>query len=96
MSEHTPTPWMALPDESGHETYVVGPKSDHPVADCQFGFGSEDNANAAFIVKAVNNHDALVRALGACCRLIAQQSQTPGAKIIHDLTMSILENVNAS
>lgn len=62
MTKHTPTPWQALPDENGNETYVVGPK-DQAVADCMMGYGVTDDANAAFIVKAVNNHKALVKAL---------------------------------
>jgi hypothetical protein len=62
MSAHTPTPWTALPDENGNETYIVGDR-DQAVADCMMGYGVADDANAAFIVKAVNNHDALVKAL---------------------------------
>ncbi|MFK4647174.1 hypothetical protein ABIF96_005748 [Bradyrhizobium ottawaense] len=59
MAEHTPTPWVAEPEyENGNPTYIH--KDGHGIADCSMGYGMEDDANAAFIVKAVNNHEALV------------------------------------
>lgn len=63
MADHTPTPWFK------NRKFEVGPRprtddqSDgmlHPVADV---FGDNKQADAAFIVKAVNNHEALVKAL---------------------------------
>ena len=64
MTNHTPTPWVCGPEyEDGNPTYIH--KDGHAIADCSMGYGVEDDANAAFIVKAVNNHDALVQALQA-------------------------------
>ena len=74
MTEHTPTPWTAMPDEFGNETYIVGP-SDHAVADCQFGYGVEDDANAALIVKAVNEYVGRLKSCPA-------QRQSPSADTI--------------
>lgn len=63
MNEHTPTPWFK------NRKLEIGPRprtddqSDgmlHPVADV---FGDNGEADAAFIVKAVNSHVALVKAL---------------------------------
>jgi len=63
MSEHTPTPWMvdddmiitqvdAIPDD-----IICERTNEMPIKHSNW------EANAAFIVKAVNNHDALVKAL---------------------------------
>jgi hypothetical protein len=63
VSEHTPTPWFK------NRKLEIGPRprtddqSDgmlHPVADV---FGDNGDADAAFIIKAVNNHASLVGAL---------------------------------
>jgi len=55
MIEHTPTPWVA--GDSEHGIYPIwakcGPLDVQPAT----AHGSDD---AAFIVKAVNSHDALV------------------------------------
>jgi hypothetical protein len=71
MVEHAPTPWqigIALypyvhfygPSDKAGGALAVGA--------CVTALGKEyDEANAAFIVKAVNNHEALVKALTAAC-----------------------------
>lgn len=65
MTDHTATPWFV------GRKFEIGPRpstddqSDgmlHPVADV---YGDNREADAAFICKAVNNHDALVKALTA-------------------------------
>jgi len=64
MSEHSPLPWSADTTEPG-ELWIADSRRLSPV--CMItGSGNvteRDRADAAFIVKAVNNHDALVRAL---------------------------------
>lgn len=80
MTDHTPTPWTCkgqaiFEESSGHTMFV---------AYCGTVFGAgvkkgkvesfiihEDNAhaNAAFIVKAVNNHAPMVRSLEQCAQL---------------------------
>ena len=63
MSDHTPTPWKyeAPQGAFGHEVVgasrLVCQMSHHPERQ------DEAVANAAFIVRAVNSHDALVDAL---------------------------------
>jgi hypothetical protein len=65
MSEHTPTPWIVDATKFGPKIYETGRDAD---AICQLfdkngiAFIS-DVANAAFIVRACNSHDALVKAL---------------------------------
>lgn len=67
MSEHTPTPWYFFeldrrPDGCGYirvetDNFEISHHGD-------MGRSREENlANAAFIVKACNSHDALVKAL---------------------------------
>lgn len=62
MSKHTPTPWMARPGTTtGAEVVAKKPRGgDYVVARCG---GKDREANAAFIVCAVNAHEALVDAL---------------------------------
>ena len=62
MTEHTPAPWKAEREfEDDTPTFIH--KDGRAIADCAMGYGVEDDANAAFIVKAVNSHEALVTAL---------------------------------
>lgn len=75
-TEHTKTPWLPvfgdMPEDVGGGTYLrhyAGP--DGKIISL-VGFAlaggtdtGEAEANAAYIVKAVNSHDALVYALGA-------------------------------
>lgn len=72
MNKHTPTPWFVTEtrDESNCERYLINQNSTEPVliAVCdtvetlERDFISPENAkaNAAFIVRAVNEHEALV------------------------------------
>ena len=64
QAAHTPTPWAT------EGSFVIHPASGMTVADCQLHRDTpeekgEDNANAAFIVRACNSHAALVEALKA-------------------------------
>lgn len=71
-ADHTPTPWMILEDGFHEEQLEItsadraqNDMSEIAVVDVGFGgeFQAEQHANAAFIVRAVNAHDALVAAL---------------------------------
>jgi hypothetical protein len=75
MTDHTPTPWHRVIHDSSMAS-IEGPKEelDHvlsvsPCKNCRgehWQWGACTNpkeADAAFIVKAVNNHDALVEHL---------------------------------
>jgi hypothetical protein len=72
MTDHTPTPWISQPfcDDEDHAVFIIGANLGGLAATAPM-FPSEIDtvdssraqANAAFIVKAVNNHDALVEAL---------------------------------
>ena len=61
-TQHTPTPWAA----SGVTVYGSDGGARNTVADttcCGSMTREADEANAAFIVRAVNSHDALVAAV---------------------------------
>jgi hypothetical protein len=77
MAEHTPTPWRYRPREFDDWGFIRGP-DDVLAAVAKYGACTETSldqhrhnrtdpaeANAAFVVKAVNNHDALVDALAS-------------------------------
>ena len=60
---HTPTPWR-LARRSEYDLLTVIETEDDYIADCTEQVGDDrDEANAAFIVLAVNAHDELVAAL---------------------------------
>lgn len=64
-TEHTPTPWR-LGRRSAYDALTVIETADDYIADCTDMIGSErDEANAAYIVKAVNSYAAMVEALHA-------------------------------
>lgn len=56
MTQNTPTPWL---QDATH----VYDQRENCVANCDQKNYGRDEANAAFIVRAVNSHDALVKAL---------------------------------
>ena len=67
MSKHTPTPWQ-IGITLYPYVHFYGPSDaagfSLAIGSCVTAFGKEnDEANANFIVMAVNNHDALVGAL---------------------------------
>lgn len=79
MNEHTPTPWSYRPQKYDDWGFIRGPKEADgfaPIAAIARGETSETHdmhraagtdpygPNALLIVKAVNSHDALVKALG--------------------------------
>ena len=73
MAEHTETPWFADPDlRAGMEWNIHIVEHNNPNNRICFMTSSGPSApNAAFIVKACNAHDALVKALEealACLR----------------------------
>lgn len=68
MAEHTPTPWTLLNDE-GMIAVLAGNRDDlkneviHWTGFDASYFPKQAVANAAFIIRACNSHDALVEAL---------------------------------
>lgn len=72
MSEHTPTPWHlgrnggVYADTQFSRVFADGSGTARVCLSCDFpDRPGEDDANEAFIVRAVNHHDALVAALRA-------------------------------
>ena len=69
LGEHTATPWIkqyvATQDgKGGTKRFFVCGGSDHSIIVATLkGWDGDDEANAAFIVQAVNAHDELVEAL---------------------------------
>ena len=75
MSEHTPTPWQADPDDrEGYEwnIHIVDKSGINRI--CFMSNGPQTEANAALIVKAVNNHDVLVAELQRLFDLYGHQA----------------------
>lgn len=95
MSEHSPTPWTY--EVAGEQHY--GEVDDFP-----FVIRSEDGwniaasigdvpdlpaeANAAFIVHAVNAHDEMVYALRGVERFLVRQGEAIGASLASNLMLS--------
>jgi hypothetical protein len=84
-AQRTPGPWAATM-RAGEPTDWVVYVPGTPLEICQmFHDGTEDNeegeANAAFIVKAVNNHDALVEALRDMLRVFGE-TQLPSTLVV--------------
>lgn len=67
MAKHTPTPWRVFKSKSGTKLVGIGGQDGVGILDAGFGVWSwndpEGIANAEMVVKAVNNHDKLVKAL---------------------------------
>jgi hypothetical protein len=91
MSEHTPTPWTfqrAPKPTDGQYDCAIAAVIDgerHIVAET-FGRVASNvfpnsEANAAFIVKAVNSHDLLVQAMTSAKRLIGAVNDTATAAV---------------
>ena len=89
---HTPTPWIA-------EGYAGGPYEIWPapgnarltrIARTQ-DVTPEDQANAAFIVRACNSHDALLAALEHCAQKLEDEDIRNG---LADMTSAELEEAH--
>lgn len=66
MTKHTPTPWKM--EQWGENHFAVVSDNDgqnHAVMQDIYCYAPEKAANAAFIVRACNAHEALVRELQA-------------------------------
>ena len=74
MTDHTPTPWRV--EENCLGVYPISAKQGPITVQPAKAFAEDD---AAFIVKAANNHDALVKALEAALLIAKQEWDFPGA-----------------
>lgn len=63
MAEHTPTPWFKDIRCRIGPRFETDDQSDGMLDDLLEVYGENRDANAAFIVKACNSHDALVNVL---------------------------------
>ena len=71
--QHTPTPWEAV--IKGSQIYIQNREKGYTVAiieSCTDFVYSEDAANAALIVRAVNAHKMLLEALKDATRLVVE------------------------
>ena len=94
---HTPTPWMAsegqlynydnISKDSG-KTLAYIPYYDEE--------NERDRANAAFIVQAVNSHDALVEALTVIMSEIDEQQKCGGGYSIDTHLLETLDKARAA
>jgi len=74
MMKHTPTPWHFTKevDEMGNPVWDIttDPVDDGWIIAHTLTQSKEDKANASFIVRAVNAHEALVEALEAALNML--------------------------
>jgi hypothetical protein len=61
--KHTPTPWEARPFGKESRWHIIDPRTHEIICRVEKWSPEADRADAAFIVLAVNSHDALVEAL---------------------------------
>lgn len=90
MTEHTPTPWRVF-DMNGTIAIMAGKLERHNEVIHWSGFDASHfpddvAANAAFIVKAVNNHDKLVQALQDVLECTGSKTTPEIVRAIHLLT----------
>ncbi len=74
-SKHTPTPWHVGIKQAG---IIVYDEKGWAICDCKVFHGEESGEpkeNAAFIVKAVNSHEALLRAAKHALQFLDEQSK---------------------
>lgn len=85
MNKHTPTPWFTDPSFN-HESISAGPNG-FLVADCSRTGGDKDEyqANAAFIVRAVNSYEEMLKGLYELRdRLVMGQDSSGNSEINQD------------
>lgn len=77
MSEHTPTPWTFRIWKDGDELQAnrIEDRTGFEIASLSYTGGPEDE-DAEFICRAVNSHEALVRALQEVCNWILAHDGT--------------------
>ncbi len=76
--KHTPTPWNISQEHYHHFNTIKDKKGNH-IANCS-GSGhslEEAQANAFFIVKAVNSHEKLVEALSSILEIGKRDMSNP-------------------
>ena len=76
---HTPTPWKASKPEASSGWWYIDPMDSGfgDIATCWDALTSMGEANAAFIVRAANAHDALLEAAEAALGVLGAFAQTP-------------------
>lgn len=81
MAEHTPTPWTLTPRPHASWIGSIGNNPGDPQlwsVEAPYPKGDK-SADAALIVRAVNNHDALVKALEGIAEFCSEDATTLGA-----------------
>jgi len=88
-AKHTPTPWTA-----GNSAIFAGNKC-IGVTDCDSVSRNIEAANAAFIVRAVNNHEALMTFAQKVINVSAGGKDTVSLLVsLHDLAVEALKVVS--
>jgi hypothetical protein len=98
MAKHTPAPWVADPDDrDGMEwnIHVVEAARPH-MRICFMTSDGPSEANAAFIVKAVNNHTGLVYALDRCMIALKNRDRNDYEDAAYALAVRVLDDVGPS
>jgi len=84
MNAHTKTPWSIV-----HDTQIYGLDEENVATANRMQGRDNQVANAAFIVRACNSHDALVAALEDIRDIIADQTYPTHAMKISDISAAV-------
>ena len=91
MKTHTRTPWEVkyFDDNSRKKAVIVS--GDNPIASLHYGFVEEPSANAEFIVRCVNSHEALLEAAKRALKEYGINSATYLEEAIAQCGMEIMK-----
>lgn len=94
MTEHTPTPWRIRDDFGGwlQGSPLAGETYGDRVANLAKPKGI-GKANAAFICKAVNNHEALVNAVETACEYLESEDDFKPAARLREKFLALLASI---
>jgi hypothetical protein len=108
VSGHTPTPWVIPQGEDNGHVVCIGDDPKNPgriLFILRTPSGTSDvltfeelSAHAAFIVRAVNSHEALVRAMDECQRALAMMVQPSAIKATSSMnawTIAVMAEASA-
>jgi hypothetical protein len=103
MNDHTQTPWRVFTNKDGTKLVGIGSQEGEGILDCGFGVWSwndpEGIANANLVVKAVNSHEALVKALEGIAEFCSADATKLGAierlTAIRNTALNVLGHVGS-
>ena len=92
-TKHTPTPWVQRGRYINVESVVDGVPGHYEVACIASHNDDKNEANAAFIVRAVNAHEALYNTVKTIKAEFVNHARVKGEEIILDGTETTLDSI---